>query len=321
MKIKKNNFYLLIFFFAYLSIIYSKNFIFCDLYFGKCIEEPYGGDLRKYLNGHYNDSFAHPYGFSLYLIFYWVHSWLKFQYFLIIFQLTFYSVIFFSGFQFLKNFSVWKFTIFTFVIIFYPIYEGYSLIALKQGLGIIFMILSIFLVKKIYSLKSLFLILASIMSHYVFLLFYIVLYISKFLSIKLLTYFFIICVLGYTFKFNGILFYYVREIFEPLHQSMYHETWLRINPEVKYSFVVFSFFPLLLYQNIKFRTYADKESLFKILYKFHLLYCAIIFLFFSEFYYINRFLVLSWIFYPFYLLIFLNITKLYFKSIKRNPQN
>ena len=81
------------------------------------------------------------------------------------------------------------------------------------------------------------------MSHYVFLLFYIVLYISKFLSIKLLTYFFIICVLGYTFKFNGILFYYVREIFEPLHQSMYHETWLRINPEVKYSFVVFSFFP------------------------------------------------------------------------------
>ncbi len=319
MKIKKNNFYFLIFFFAYLSIIYLKNFIFCDLYFGKCIEEPYGGDLRRYLKGHYNDIIVHHSGFSLYLIFYWVHSWLKFQYFLIIFQLTFYSVIFFSGLQFLKNFSLGKFTIFTFIIIFYPLYEGYSIIALKQGLGIIFMISSIFLVKKIYSFKSFFLMLASIMSHYVFLLFYLVLYISKFFSIKFLTYFFIFCILGYIFRLNGFLFYYVIELIEPLHKSLYNETWFRINSEVKYSIVAFSFFPLLLYQNIKFRTYADKEFLFKMLYKFHLLFCAIIFLFFSEFYYINRFLVISWIFYPFYLLNFLNITKFNFKTIKKNP--
>ena len=148
MQIKKNNFYLLIFFFAYLLIIYSKNFIFCDLYYGKCIGEPYGGDLGRYHHGHYNDTIASHYGFSLYLVFNWVHSWLKFQYFLIIFQLIFYTVFFFSGLKFLKNFSLWKFIIFVFVIIFYPIYEGYSSIALKQGLGIIFMISSIFLVKK-----------------------------------------------------------------------------------------------------------------------------------------------------------------------------
>ena len=321
MKIKKNNFYLFIFFFVYLSIIYLKNFVFCDLYFGKCIEEPYGGDLKRYLNGHYNDQIANHYGFSLYLIFYWVHSWLKFQNFLIIFQLTFYSVIFFSGLKFLNNYSPWKFIIFTSVVIYYPLYEGYSTIALKQGLGIIFMLSSIFLIKKIYSFKFLFLILASIMSHYVFLLFYFVLYVSRFFSTKLLTYFFLFCVLGYIFRLNGFLFYYVIDYFEPLHKSMYHETWLRINPEVKYSFVAFSFFPLLLFQNIKFRTYAYKEFLIKMLYKFHLLFCAIIFLFFSEFYYINRFLILSWIFYPFYLLIFLNITKFNFKIIKRNPQN
>ena len=148
MKIKKNNFYLFIFFFVYLSIIYLKNFVFCDLYFGKCIEEPYGGDLKRYLNGHYNDQIANHYGFSLYLIFYWVHSWLKFQNFLIIFQLTFYSVIFFSGLKFLNNYSPWKFIIFTFVVIYYPLYEGYSIIALKQGLGIIFMLSSIFLIKS-----------------------------------------------------------------------------------------------------------------------------------------------------------------------------
>ena len=218
MKIKINNFYFLIFFFAYLSIIYSKNFIFCDLYFGKCIGEPYGGDLRRYLRGHYNDIIVHHSGFSLNLIFYWVHSWLKFQYFLIIFQLTFYSVIFFSGLQFLKNFSLGKFTIFTFIIIFYPLYEGYSIIALKQGLGIIFMISSIFLTKKIYSFKSFFLMLASIMSHYVFLLFYFVLYISKFFSIKFLTYLFIFCILGYTFRLNGFLFYYIIEFIEPLNK-------------------------------------------------------------------------------------------------------
>lgn len=318
MQIKKNNFYLLIFFFAYLLIIYSKNFIFCDLYYGKCIGEPYGGDLGRYHHGHYNDTIASHYGFSLYLVFNWVHSWLKFQYFLIIFQLIFYTVFFFSGLKFLKNFSLWKFIIFVFVIIFYPIYEGYSSIALKQGLGIIFMISSIFLVKKIYSFKSLFLILASIMSHYVFLLFYFVLYISKFFSIKILTYLFIFCVLGYIFSLNGILFDYVVEIFEPMYDAMYHETWLRKNSEVKYSFVFFSFFPLLLFLNIKFNTYASKDFLFKMFYKFHLLYCAIIFLFFSEFYYINRFLALSWIFYPFYLLTFLNITKFNFKVIKKS---
>ena len=89
------------------------------------------------------------------------------------------------------------------------------------------------------------------MSHYVFLLFYFVLYISKFFSIKILTYLFVFCVLGYIFKLNGILFYYVIEYFEPLHQSMYHETWLRINPEVKYSFVAFSFFSFTTFSKYK----------------------------------------------------------------------
>ena len=69
--------------------------------------------------------------------------------------------------------------------------------------------------------------------------FFIFLYFEIF-SIKILTYLFIFCVLGYIFKLNGI-FLLCSRYFEPLHKSI-NETWLRTNPEVKYSFVaLFSF--------------------------------------------------------------------------------
>ena len=75
MKLKKKNIFLFIIFFSYLLLIYLKNYTFCNVYYGKCsLIEPFGGDLLKYLNGHYSSPIAGHYGFSLYLIFLIVHS-------------------------------------------------------------------------------------------------------------------------------------------------------------------------------------------------------------------------------------------------------
>ena len=318
MKLKKKNIFLFIIFFSYLLLIYLKNYTFCNVYYGKCsLIEPFGGDLLKYLNGHYSSPIAGHYGFSLYLIFLIVHPWLKYKFFLLIYLLTFYVVLFFCGLKLLRNNNLWKFILYLSIVILYPTYEGYSSIALKQGLGMIFFLMSIFLVKRIFSFESCFFILASIMCHYVFLLVYFILYIVKFFSIKTLTCIFLLITSFYLLELNGFLFKTVIQIFEPMYTNQYHETWLRITDEVKYSFVLFSYIPLFFFQIIQFKITIDKNFILRKIYKFHLLYCSCIFLFFSEFYYLNRFLEISWLFYPLYLLVLLNIIKIDFKKFKK----
>ena len=320
MKLKKKIIFLYIIFFSYLLLIYLKNYTFCNIYYGKCsLVTPYGGDILRYLNAHYYTPITNHYGFSLYLTFLIVHPWLKFKFFLLTYLLTFYVVLFFCGLKLLRNNNLWKFIPYLSIVIFYPFYEGYSSIALKQGLGMIFMLMSIFFVKRIFSFASCLFILAAIMSHYVFLLVYFILYIVKFFSIRFFTIIFLLCTFSYLIGLNNFLFEWVIQTFEHIHKDQYQETWLRTTTEVKYLFVLFSFLPLFAFQIIQFKKLISRNSILKNLYKFHLLYCSCIFLFFAEYFYLNRFLEIAWLFYPLYLLTLFNITKISFKVIK-NPK-
>ena len=311
MTINKNKFILFCLFFTFLFLIFLKNQVLCFAFFQNCTPQPFGGDLGRYQDNHYNNSIEGSiHGFTLSLIFYLTSKFIEFKDFITLYRLVFYAVIFLSGLKLLKDNSFLKFYLFLLVVFFYPFYDGYSSIGLKQGLGMIFMISSIFLVKKIYSIKSWSLIIASILSHYSLFLFYIIFYISKFFSMRFLIYLFLFSILGYISELNGFLFHLVVEIFEPMHQSLYTKTWLRFSDKIQFSYVIFSSIPLLFLSITKFKNFIVNDYVFNNLYKFHFLYCAIIFLFFSEFYYINRFLALSWILYPFYLLIFLNILNL-----------
>jgi hypothetical protein len=320
MKLKKKIIFLYIIFFSYLLLIYLKNYTFCNIYYGKCsLVTPYGGDILRYLNAHYYTPITNHYGFSLYLTFLIVHPWLKFKFFLLTYLLTFYVVLFFCGLKLLRNNNLWKFIPYLLIVIFYPSYEGYSSIALKQGLGMIFMLMSIFFVKRIFSFASCLFILAAIMSHYVFLLVYFILYIVKFFSIRFFTIIFLLCTFSYLIGLNNFLFEWVIQTFEHIHKDQYQETWLRTTTEVKYLFVLFSFLPLFAFQIIQFKKLISRNSILKNLYKFHLLYCSCIFLFFAEYFYLNRFLEIAWLFYPLYLLTLFNITKISFKVVK-NPK-
>ena len=314
MILKKKTIFLYIIFFSYLLLIYLKNYTFCNAYYGKCsLVAPFGGDLLKYLNAHYYTPIGGHYGFSLYLIFLIVHPLMKFKFFLLIYLLSFYIVLFFCGLKLLRDNALWKFILYLLIVILYPFYEGYSSIALKQGLGMIFMLMSIFFVKRIFSFASCFFILVSIMSHYVFLLVYFILYIVKFFSIRIFTILFLLCTSSYMMGLNDFLFATVIEIFEPIYEDQYHETWLRTTTEIRYLFVLFSFLPLFAFQIIQFKNLINRNTILKNLYKFHLLYCSCIFLFFSEYFYLNRFLEIVWLFYPLYLLTLLNITKISLK--------
>ena len=322
MKLKKKIVFLYIIFFSYLLLIYLKNYTFCNVYYGKCsLVAPFGGDLLRYLNAHYYSEIKGHYGFSLYLIFLIVHPWLKFKFFLLTFLLTFYVVLFFCGLKLLRNNALSKFIPYLLIVILYPSYEGYSSIALKQGLGMIFMLMSIFFVKRIFSFSSCLFILAAIMSHYVFLLVYFILYITKFFSIKFSTIMFLLCTSLYLVGFNDFLFEWVIQIFEPVYKAEYDATWLRTSNETKYLFVLFSSLPLFAFQITQFKNLINRNSILKNLYKFHLLYCSCIFLFFSEYFYLNRFLEIAWLFYPLYLLTLLNITKISFKVVKNPKKN
>lgn len=318
MIVKKTTVKLFFLFFIFLLIVYLKNNVICFDFFSNCLLEPFGGDLARYSENHYNNKIGNigDHGLALFLTFNLTYSWLTFKNYIILFQLVFYSVLFFSGLKLFKRVSFLKLNCFVLILIFYPIYDGYSTIALKQGLGMIFMLSSIFLVKETFSFKSWWLIIASVMSHYAFLLVYFVFYIVKFFSIRILTTLFLVSIVGYILKFNGFLFELVVEIFEPLYKSPYALTWLRHNSEVRYFFVIFSLLPLFFFQIEQFRNFINKSIIFRKIYKFHLLFSAIIFFFFSEFFYINRFLALTWIFYPFYLLIFIDISKLEYKFSK-----
>ena len=307
MTIKKRNFYLFILFCIFILLVYLKSFVFCDLFINKCLEEPYGGDLRRYFKHHYNDLIGDYYGLTLYIVFYLINSWLEFENFLILFKLIFYSILFLSGVKLFKEISLWKFNLFLFLIFFYPVYNDYSSVGLKQGLGMIFMLSTLFLFKNVFSFKSCLLILASIMSHYVFALFYLIFFICRFFSNRFVTLIFLLSTSFY------ILSYFIRTedfFFEIIEKYLSSLIWVRFTNEINYFYLIVSFFPLFLTQIRQFEKFLKKNYLLNDLFKTHLLYSSVVYFVFTDYYYIERLLAVSWIIYPYYVLSLLKITKL-----------
>ena len=301
MKDKKKTLIILLSFISYLIIIFLKNYFFCDIFFGECFNEPYTGDLKIY-NVHFKLNSINGYnGTLLDLIFILTNSWLSFKFFLIFFNLIFYSVIFFCCLILSQNKSLWKTMFIILVVIFYPFYEGYSSFGLQQGLGIIFMFISIFLVKKKYSFLWFLFALLSVLSHFIFLLFYIIFFFLKFFNVRSLIFLFLVSIFLYIFgitKFLSII-----EIVNTLTNStlFVNDTILDdIVIKIRFDFILFSSLPLFCYYVPQFKKVFNNDHLIKSLFKFHLLFSTAIYLFFSEYYYINRVLSISWLLYPFY---------------------
>ncbi len=320
MILKKKDLNLFIILIVLLFFVLVKNYLLCDI-FSDCslTQEKYGGDLSKYYRNYTSNAVINYNGATIYLIFKYIHSWISFEFFLILYQLIFYIIIFSCGISIVKDYNLWKFILFTLVILFYPFYDGYSSFLLKQGTGTIFLLISLFLVKKVFSFSSFLFIIFSILSHYIFLLFYIIFYLIRFFSLKFLILIFIISFLVYSFGINDALYlmninfiYNLDLFFVP------EDVFSKLNQEDKLRFILFSSLPLFSLLVIQCRNVIYKNKFLKDLYKFHFLYSSLVYLLFSEFYYIDRFLSVTWMFYPFYFLAFLSIFKINFKNSKLN---
>ena len=299
-----------LFFFIFFIIL--KNYLLCDV-FSDCslTQDEYGGDLSKYVIHYYSNQIVNNYNIGTYAIFKLFHTWVSFEFFLIIFQLSFYSIIFFSAFNLIENENLLKnFPLFVLVVAFYPFYDGYSSFAIKQGLGMIFLFASLFLVKRVFSLTSCIFIIIAILNHLVFSVFYFIFWISRYFSLKFLIIVYLLTIFIYLQNINNswylvnINFLYSLDLFFIADRIL-----SSFNPESKLRFVVFSSLPLFFLFIPGFKKLVYENELLKNLYQHHFLYSSMVYLFLSEFYYIDRFLSLTWIFYPFYFLYLLQIVK------------
>ena len=308
---------LLILFFLFFIIIILKYYLFCN-FFSDCslTQIEYGGDLGKYKIKYYANKLTlfdlqvadSP---VLIIIFYLLKNIISYEYFLKIYLCTFYAVIFFSSVRFTREYSVDKFLIFLFIVIFYPFLENYATHIPTQGLGFIFTFTAILVVKKLYSFSSIFFIILSIFSHYVFVLMHGVFYISRFFSLRFLIIIFFLSILIYSLNINDNWFSFIINYVESFNLFFVPDNGLnKLNPDAKIRFVLFTLLPLSFLLFDRFKTYLDNDLLLKNLYKFHLLYSSIIYLFLSEYFYIDRFLSITWLFYPFYFLVILRMVKL-----------
>ena len=199
---------------------------------------------------------------------------------------------------------------FLFIVILYPFFVGYATHIPTQGLGFIFTFIGIFIVRRLYSYLSIFFIILSIFSHYVFFLMHGIFYISRFFSLRFLIIIFFLSILIYSFNFNDKWFPFIINYVESFNLFFVPDNGLnKLNPDSKIRFVLFTSLPLIFLILGQFRKFLDNNLILKNLYKFHLLYSSVIFLFLSEFFYIDRFLSVTWLFYPFYFLFMLRMVK------------
>ena len=308
LKKKFINLFFILFFF--LIFIMLKNYPFCDIFSDCSLTREYGGDLGKYVVHYYSNQIVNYYNIGAYAIFKLFHPWASFGFFLIIFQLSFYSIIFFSALNVIKNENLTKLSYFTLIVAFYPFYDGYSSIAIKQGLGIIFLFTSIFLVKRVFSLTSCIFIMVAILCHLVFLVFYSIFWISRYFSLKFLIIVYLLTITIYLLNINdswylaNIIFLYDLDLFFIADRIL-----SKFNQETKLRFIIFSSLPLFSLLIPGFKKLVYENELLKNLYQCHFLYSSIVYLFLSEFYYIDRFISITWFFFPFYFLYLLRIVK------------
>lgn len=303
------NLFFILFFF--LIFIILKNYTFCNI-FSDCslTQDKYGGDLSKYIVNYYSGIIVNNYSIAVFVVFKFFHTLVSFEAFLVIFLLSFYSIIFFSGLNLIENKNQPKFLFFILIVAFYPFYDGYSTIAIKQGLGVIFLFVNFFLVKKVFSFTSWIFIILAILSHLVFLLFYLIFWISRYFSFKFLIFIYLLTITIYCLNINDTWFLININILYNLDLFFIADDILsKFNSETKLRFVIFSSLPLFTFLIPRFKKLVYENKLLKNLYQQHFLYSSTVYLFISEFYYIDRFLSLTWMFYPFYFLYLLRIVK------------
>ena len=110
-----------------------------------------------------------------------------------------------------------------------------------------------------------------------------------------------------------ILSYFIRTedfFFEIIEKYLSSLIWVRFTNEINYFYLIVSFFPLFLTQIKQFEKFLKKNYLLNDLFKTHLLYSSVVYFVFTDYYYIERLLAVSWIIYPYYVLSLLKITKL-----------
>ena len=304
----------IIFFFVFIILlfwIFLKNYTLCNI-FSDCslTQDEYGGDLSKYVIHYYSNTIVNYYNIAPYVVFKFFHTWVSFEAFLFIFLMSFYSIIFFSGLNSIENKNQLKFLFFILIVAFYPFYDGYSTFAIKQGLGVIFLFVNFFLVKKVFSFTSWIFIILAILSHLVFLFFYLIFWISRYFSLKFLIFIYLLAITIYCLNINDTWFLNNINILYNLDLFFVADDILsKFNSETKLRFVIFSSLPLFTFLIPRFKKLVYENKLLKNLYQQHFLYSSTVYLFISEFYYIDRFLSLTWMFYPFYFLYLLRIVK------------
>ena len=177
----------------------------------------------------------------------------------------------------------------------------------------IFLFASLFLVKRVFSLTSCIFIIIAILNHLVFSVFYFIFWISRYFSLKNLIILYSLAITIYLTNINAswyttnISFLYTLDI--PLYKDRILGDDLDVFAETKLRFVAFSSLPILSLLIPGFKKLIYENELLKNLYQHHFLYSSMVYLFLSEFFYIDRFLSLTWIFYPFYFLYLLHIVK------------
>ena len=301
----------------FLIFIIIKYYFLCDL-FSDCnlAQIEYGGDLGKYEIRYYASSISLSAlkvadSSVLVILFFLFKDIIDFSNFLLIYLVTFYATVFFSAAKFFEEYSFSRFFIFLFIVLLFPFYQNYATHIPGQGLGIIFTFISILIVKRLYSFSSYFFIILSILSHYVFILVHLVFYISRFFSFKVLSYIFLVSIFIYSFNINDNWFLNIISNLKSYDLFFVPEKGFRkIYPETKIRFVLFTILPLIFPIFTQFKKILYENLLLKNLYKFHLLYSSAVYLLLSEYFYIDRFLSATWIFYPFYFLVMLRLVKL-----------
>ena len=181
---------------------------------------------------------------------------------------------------------------------------------MKQGLGLIFVIISLFIIERRNLYSYIFFALLSIFSHYIFILFHIIFILSRYFSLKILILLFLSSIFIYFLNINDNLFELIYNFLISLNLYFIDENTLNKTYSLaKVQFILFSSLPLFLLVLSNFRKFVNENLLFNNLYKFHFLYSSTIYLFFSEFFYLDRFLSITWHLYPFYFLIMLRSVK------------
>lgn len=305
MRIKRNNFYLVLVYIIFLSVLFlTKN--------QKLFTEFFQGDLLIYSNHYKNNSIPSYYGLTLYMSFKLFNSWLAFSYFLLIYLIVFYTTIFVCSLKLFDPSSNVKYILFAIILASYPFYTGYAAFVLKQGLGMIFMLIHIFYVKKQFSILSILIMLLAIFSHYIFILFFIIFYYSKFFNLRVLIFLMLFSIFIYIFNFKLFSYQNLALYLENNFNFIGEDILINTFEGVKIKFAIYSLLPLLALQVKQFKNTINENIILNKIIKFHFLYSALIYIFFSDYYYLDRFLSLTWILYPFYLIPFFN--KVFFKK-------